>query len=409
MNKISSIIKLGLVSTVVLIGSSGCMSTAPKNNSPEKEAMLKMLVQKMSDVSVRTQKEERVVTKKNLISESSLVSKVNSYPKNIDGVKFTKRKDGFSINEESVYLDPEGKIVNYGYDWKNGSFFYLIQVSDSSYKIKFNRVASNKPSLDIAYVTKGSNSYSIETVSGKKFNGQGLILTSKGFIVTRENSAFIYTVGKETKNFTTPTGWHIAYFQNGDVASTEFLLLERDVETKSSSSNPLGQLSELFTAAKELGNSLGINKKQDYKLVDLNNPSTGHLINITLGDKEVQSFSNCKRQNRFVQKCSQMDVRNSLYEPNGLKNFSHYYWSVTWFKGKNTIFSVSKESSHRKIYIRDLKTGKTVEAASRITGFPEFSATQDKNGLVKILVNGGFLPSVGNKNAEKFLTENPKI
>jgi hypothetical protein len=405
MKKISSVVKLGLVSGVLVVGFGGCVSSSQNNNSPEKKAMMKMLMQRMSAMPINAKREKQTPIKKDLINESTLISKLETYPKTSNGVKFQKRKDGFTINGKSVYLDPEGKIVNYGYDWKDGSFFYLIKISDSSYKIKFNRVSSNKPSLDIAYVKKGNGNYLIETVSGKKFNGQGLILTSKGFIVTREGSAFIYNVGKETKNFATPTGWHIAYFQNGNIASTQFLLLERDVE-KQNSSNPLA---DFWTATKELGNALGISKKEDYKLIDLNNPSKGYLINITLGDKEIQTLSECKRQNKFVQRCSQMDTRNSLYEPNGLKNFSHYYWSITWFKGKNTIFSISKESTNRKIYIRDLKTGKTVEVASRITGFPEFTAVQNKDGLVEIFVNGGFLPNVGNKDAESFLAENPDI
>ncbi len=87
----------------------------------------------------------------------------------------------------------------------------------------------------------------------------------------------------------------------------------------------------------------------------------------------------------------------------------NYYWAITWFKGKNSIFSVTKEASDRKIYIRDLNTGKTVEVASRITGFLGFDAVQDKNGLVKIYVDGGLWPSIKNSDAETFLKENPDI
>jgi len=60
-------------------------------------------------------------------------------------------------------------------------------------------------------------------------------------------------------------------------------------------------------------------------------------------------------------------------------------------------------------YILDLKTGKTVDVTSRIIGFPEFTEILDKNGLVKIYVSGDFLPNIGNKDAEKFLKENPDI
>lgn len=405
MKKILSVTKVTLLSSLLAFGLGGCVSSGEKS-SPEKTAMLKMLMARMSNVPTNQNIEKKAsIQKRELISESELLNSLESYPKSSSGVKFEKRKDGFTINGKSVYLDPEGEIVNYGYDWKDGSFFYLIKISDGNYKIKFNRVGSNKPSLDIAYVEKGRSNYLVETVSGKKFNGQGLILTSKGFIVTREGSAFIYNVGQNSKNFATPNGWHIAYFQNGDVASTQFLLLEKDVEVENSS-NPL---SGLWNATKELGNTLGISKKEDYKLVNLNNPQEGYLINVTLGDKQIHLYSDCKRQNRFVQRCSQMDSRNSLYEADGSKNATHYFWAITWFKGKDTIFSVTQESGYKKIYVRNLKTGKTVEIASRITGFPEFSAVQDKNGLVKVYVSGGLLPNVQNTDAEELLKNNPDI
>jgi len=403
--KILLVGKLALLSSLIVFGLSGCLSSG-QNTSPEKTAMLKMLMGRMSSVPTNRNVEKKATAqKRELISESELENRLKNYPKGSSGVKFEKRKDGFTINGESVYLDPEGEIVNYGYDWKDGSFFYLIKISEGNYKIKFNRVGSNKASLDIAYVEKGRSNYLVETVSGKKFNGQGLILTSKGFIVTREGSAFIYNVGKNSKNFATPKGWHIAYFQNGNVASTQFLLLEKDIEVENSS-NPLAGL---WSATKELGNTLGISKKEDYKLVNLNNPKEGYLINVTLGDKQIHLYSQCKRQNRFVQKCSQMDSRNSLYEAGGSKNATHYFWAITWFKGKDSVFSVTQESGYKNIYVRNLKTGKTVEVASRITGFPEFSAIQDKNGLVKVYVSGGLLPNVQNTDAEKLLQNNPDI
>ena len=157
-------------------------------------------------------------------AQSSLAQKVSTYLKSEKGVKFKKMRDGFAINGDDVYLDPEGEIVNYGYNWKDGSFTYIIKLSKTEFKIKFNRVESNKESIDIANLTRKGSSFFVETKTGEKFRGKGLILTSKGFIVTRNNSAFIYTAGEKTKQFTAPSGWHIAYFQNGDVASIFFYL-----------------------------------------------------------------------------------------------------------------------------------------------------------------------------------------
>ncbi len=387
--KRSLILKFSLIS-ILIVGLSGCMGGTQKN--------LRVAHTKYINA-----------TPEQVKAQASLAQMVSKYPKSKQGVKFEKLKDGFTINGDEAYLDPEGEIVNYGYNWKDGSFSYLIKLSGDTFKIKFNRVNSNQESIDVATLQRRGSTFFVETKTGEKFRGSGLILTSNGFIVTRKSSAFIYTVGEKTKRFTTPSGWHIAYFQNGDVASTNFLLLEKNKEKESGGMFAKTAIGELWTATKELGNALGINSKEDYMLINIDNPSKTYPINITLGDKEVALYSQCERQNRYVRKCDKMDMRVSLYQPNGLKNTSHYYWSVQWFQGKNTIYSITKESTHKKVLIRDLNSGKTVEAAYRLTGFPEFSTKQDDNGVVKLHVEGGLLPSVDIVDAEELLNKNPDV
>ena len=386
MKKISSILKLGLVSAVV-VGFSGCIGGGALSKN------------------IRVAKTKYInTTSEQINAQSSLAQKISTYPKSKHGVKFKKMRDGFAINGDDVYLDSEGEIVNYGYNWKDGSFCYAIKLSENQFKIKFNRVGSSKESIDIANLTKKGSIFFVETKTGEKFRGQGLILTSQGFIVTRNNSAFIYTIGEKTKQFTAPSGWHIAYFQNGDVASTKFLLLEKNANYQKGNS-----LMEFLNATKELGAIFGLTKKQDYMLISMDNPTKHYLFNITLGDKEVEVLSQCKRQNRYINLCDQVDYKQSLYQQNGLRNFEHYYWSIAWFQGKNTAYSITKEYSDRKVLIRDLDTGKTVEAANRISGFNSFTPIQDSSGVVKMHVDSGLLEGVDIDDVEKFLAENPDI
>jgi len=337
------------------------------------------------------------------LSESILKNNISQYPKVNIGVKFDKRMDGFTINGDDIYVDPEGQIVNYGYNWKDGSFFYLVQVSATQYKIKFNRVNSNKESMDIAYVEKRGGNVSVQTVTGKNIKGNGLILTSVGFLVIRGDTAFIYTAGEGQKTFKSPSGWHIADFQNGDVASTNFLLLEKTVD-KASAGN---SFKALINSTKELFQTIGLTTKEDYMLISLDDNSKQYLFDITLGDKEIALYSQCRQsKHKYIDYCDKVDFRQSVFQPNGLKNFSHYYWNINWFRGKNTIFSITKEASHAKVLIRDLNTGKIVKAAYRLTGFPEFQAKQDSDGVVKIHVSGGLFPNVDIEDSEQFLAKN---
>jgi len=390
----------------------GCYSSS--NNSSaltaeQKQALFNALMKKMQQpnsevettVLQSSQSIHSVKARPEVITENDLLEKINSYPKLNGGVHFTQRVDGFVINNTSVYVDYEGQIVKYGYNWQNGNIFYIIQTTPNRYKIKFQRANSGMEPLDIADVERNGRIFRVMTVTGKTINGSGIIPTSEGFMVLRKDSAFIYRVGHGVTTFVSPKGWHIALFQNGDVASTNFILLERNKEQETS--NPF---SDLVNSTKELGNSLGLLEKSDYMLVNVFNPNEKQLINITLGEKEVALYSQCQQTNRYIRKCQNMDMKESLYQPNGLKNFNHYYWNIDWFVGKDRVFSVTKEANNKKVLITDLKTGKQVEAAYRLTGFPEFSADQDKNGRVSIHVEGGLLPSVDIPDAEEFLEKN---
>ena len=401
---------ISLLSTVaalaIITGCSGksyepqSVSLSPQEAAELKQALLKKL---RSDFSPQSQETAAPVQKTGndnipIVSEEELKAKVEKLPLSTTGVKFTKRRDGFMINDTNAYIDPEGAIVNYGYDWKNGTFSYMIETAPGHYKIKYNTAENKNDAVEIATVKRSGNKYFVTTASGKKLSGKGLILTSKGFIVIRDATAFTYNAGEGVYNFIAPKGWHIASFQNGDVASTHFMLLERD--QKASSGSRLNPFADLLKSTQELGNALGVMQKNDYMLISLNNPKQRHMLNITLGEKDVALYSECRNTSRYYQKCDQMDMRESLYQPNGLKNFNHYYWNVTWFSGKDKVFAVTKESNNRNVNVIDLESGKKVTMASRVTGFPEFEAVQDNTGTVKVHVAGGFLPSVDISSAE---------
>lgn len=380
-----------------MLALSGCGGPTPEEQAM-REKMMNRFMASMNKKPTHIQTKE--IKQENIISEEELAQKINAYPKIASGVKFTKLKDGFKINDKDIFIDPEGSIVNYGFNWKNGDVTYMIQTSPSQYKLKYTRVLSNMEPTTIANVTKNGSMQSIMTVTGKRLSTKGMILTSKGFATVRKNSAFIYEPGKALNTFTTPKGWHIAQFQNGDLASTKHILLEKTVDPDTKSNSFL----DFIESTKELGNSLGINDKEDYMLVSIENSEKTFPINITIGSKNVGQYSDCEQSNSLVRKCNNVDFTESLYTNEGLPNTGHYYWAILWFTtGDGEAILATRENTQRSVIITDLTTGTKKEAAYRVTGFPELMAEQDSHGHIKVIAGGGIFPDEVIEDAEAFI------
>ncbi len=398
-------IKVLSVSIATAVLMSGCMGGPTPEEKRQQEAyrqqMMQMVMQGMQQNLSQPEPEvQQTVAPFTTISEAELKKQFKSFDTISSGVKFTKYDDGFSINDSSRYIDPEGKIVSYGYDWKTGDVTYIIETAQNSFKIKFMRALTEQSPIDIANVTRSGKLLKVHTVTGKKFTSTGLILTSKGFITLRNDTAFEYKIGGKTKSFSAPEGWHIAKFQNGDVASTNYLLLEKNVEVDDND----GGISELISSSKSVLNSFGVMDKNDYMLININNTKERHLLDIDMSDKDVGTYSQCEQMNSYVRKCDNVSFSESLYDNNGLPNVGHYYWRIMWYSTKDgRVIAVTKEATHKKVFITDLTTGKKVEAAYRVTGFPELTTSQDRTGKIKVIAGGGLFSDVIIEDAEKFL------
>ena len=364
-------IKVLSVSIVTAVLMSGCMGGPTPEEKRQQDAyrqqMMQMMMQGMQQNLSQPEPEvQKTVAPLATISDAELKKQFESFDTISSGVKFTKYDDGFSINDSSRYMDPEGKIVSYGYDWKTGDVTYMIESDQNSFKIKFMRALTEQSPIDIANVTRSGKLLKVRTVTGKQFTSTGLILTSQGFITLRNATAFEYQIGKKTKSFAAPKGWHIAKFQNGDVASTNYLLLEKNVEVDDND----GGISGLISSSKSVMNSFGMMDKNDYMLINIDNTKEQHLLDIDMSDKDVGTYSQCEQMNSYVRKCDNVSFSESLYDNNGLPNVGHYYWRIMWYSTKDgRVLSVTKEAAHKKVIIADLATGKKVEAAYRVTGF----------------------------------------
>jgi hypothetical protein len=232
-------------------------------------------------------------------------------------------------------------------------------------------------------VYKNNQGYRIETVDGQVMAGSAFIPTSNGVIVSRGSSAFEYKIGDTIKGVSIPRGWSIAKFQKGDVDSSGLILLERDKEAKRKAAG-FGNLLSDFS---EMGRSFGLAEIFDYALYDISS-NQSVLLNMSLNDKQITVLKNCVRQNDYLNKCSDSDSYDSLYENDGRRNRLHYFWSLDWFNTPAGPMAVY--NSGTKLLAVDVKGGKKITLFERTLGVNDFMLQQASSGKVSVDVQLGF-------------------
>lgn len=318
-------------------------------------------------------------------TEADFAAAFDKWKKLDSGVRFERFRDGFSING-TRYIDPEGTIVAYGFDAQSGDFTYLAQYNNGQYILKSGRAYSDGDPIEIGKAEKRGIQWTVTTTTGKKFSGYRLIPLSRGFIVARENTGFRYVPGKGATSIAAPEQFAIAALQNGDVSSTGYILLERITEGGGSGGGSIG---ELFSAVQSLGSTLGVGKKEDYALLNID---TGKsiAINISLDDKRVQIMSACRKRNFVFAECEKMDSYESLFQANGMRNMTHYFWRINWFNAGGRPILVSQEGGLSQVTATDLGSGRKLTLFERTLGIAAFSATQGTDGKISVSAKLGF-------------------
>lgn len=319
-------------------------------------------------------------------TEADLATAFSKFPVLAEGVQFERFRDGFSVNGKR-YIDPEGKISSYAFDPQSGDFTYLAEAHTGEFILKSGRALSTEEPVTIATAYQQGPLWQVSTATGKRFTGYRLIPSSRGFVVARDNTGFRYVPGSGTTNIVAPEAYSIAALQNGDIANTGYILLERTPE--SNGTQPGNSLGALFSSVKSLGNTLGLGKKEDYALLQI---ESNRLVpvSVSLEDKQVQVMSMCKQKNILIAKCQQMDTFESAYEPNGSRHLSHYFWRINWFNVPGRPILVSQEGGLSKISATDLNSGKKVILFERTLGIANFSTVQHANGKISVTAQLGF-------------------
>lgn len=317
------------------------------------------------------------------VSEAELSTLIAPASKGNAAVSVESQRDGFLINGQP-FVDPEGRITAHTADSYSGNITYIIQQSPYTMQIKYMNAASGVAPLVIAQGQMGQYGWQLNTASGKAISGTQVITTSRGFLVTRDSAAFLYVPGVGVTNISAPRGFEIAAFQNGDVATTGFILLERPMV----SAQRGNEIAQLGNSIASLGALLGTNKKEDYMLLNVKTGKT-FAINAENDGKNVRSMSNCVRKNRYVNQCSSTSTRESLYRNDGSANLFHYYWRIRWFQTEKGPMLVAQERGVAEINLVDLVTGKKVSAFQRGLGIAGYAVKQNPDGKIQIVAQMG--------------------
>jgi hypothetical protein len=374
-NKTTILLMIFLMTVVA-----GCAMMVPQPSAEQMERQ-RQILSSIYNRQQQQQQKQPESPQEPFVSEDDLAKKIASLPTVTRGIDFVQKKDGFEYNGKR-YLDPEGVIVSYGFDPMTGNATYLAQTSDNAFVIKFVRVGTNTDPITIARADNSNAAWTVQTVTGKKLSGLAVTPLSRGFAVTRDATTFIYSPGAALNSVAAPDGFTIADFQHGEVEQTRYVLVERIVDDSDA-----GGLKGVINKTKSLGATLGLNKKEDYILVNIDDNSKIPL-NIDVDGKSIAVHSNCKKKNAFINDCKNVNFYQSLYQDNGLPNSSHYYWQIAWFNGQAGPFFVIKEGS--SVYIQDIKTGKRVEALHRTLGINWMIARRTSEGKVEINAQLGF-------------------
>lgn len=317
-----------------------------------------------------------------IMTQEELGVKVNALGHAKGFVIFAQKKEGFAINQRN-YMDPEAKIIKYGFDGTTGMVTYLAEVVPGQYIIKTMQTQNQAEPISIASARHIGGTWEVSTVTGKRLTGQEIVMGSRGFVLNRENGAIIYDAVTGMKTASLPDGYKIADFQNGDALQTRYVLLEA-LKSDDQNENVIGSF-------KALGSHFGLSKKEDYVLMNID---TDKLIRFNISS-ESKNQSECiqkgKQINAFVGKCEKSVSFESLYDKFGMPNVGHYYWRVMWVNtpsGKT--IAVTIEDGVKRLMATDLLSGKKVLLKERLMGINQFKMRQEADGKIFVDVQLGF-------------------
>lgn len=392
------IARFSLLPTVAALALCGALQAQAQTQQPDPNQLMQMLMQRMQQQQQGggqmpypgyAQQQQPQQQRPAAIPEAQLAEQIGGWAAGQGPYAVEGFRDGFSIGGDRV-LDPEGVILKYAVDSQTGDAAYLAEMGPGQYVIKVMRYGTGAP-LTVATARRQQGVWTVETVTGVRVAGNGLNLSPRGFNIARENAMFMYTAGAGLKSFGLPENFMLAAHQNGNVAATRWVLLEKRRETKEAEGGVLAgtALGGLFGAVKQLGATVGVTKGDaDYALYHLESRKTLPL-HISLDDKQAQFLSQCRQRNRWIAQCDRLDLVESLYGQDGMPNRQHYYWRLAWYATSQGPVALTMEDNISKLEAISLADERRVTVFSRALGIANWNSRQLPDGRVGVSAQMG--------------------
>lgn len=334
------------------------------------------------------------------LTEDALARKIADLGAGKPGTKIESARDGLKL-DGMPYLDPQGQIKSFAFDSISGDITYAIRAGDT-WIYKFMKAGSDADPVTIATGHMSpSSGWQINTLTGKQLAGDTVVPISRGLMIGRAGATFRYEPGKGSKGAAMPDGWVMAQFQRGNVGGTRFILIERIDDSASG-----GGLGSLLSAVQKIGATVGLSKKEDYALLNLDTGKQ-YPLNVQVDGKLRTVMSNCRKRNAVVNECSSSTSFESLYSEIG-RNWGHYYWKINWYNTPSGPVAVSMENGVTDAYLLDLQTGKKVQAFHRGLGLTTLDSVQSPDGKLTLMADWMF-ETHKIDDALAYLRDNPDV
>jgi len=382
-----------LLSVAIALGIaavSGCASQQPPM-TPEQQEMARQMQQALiarmqaGTNQILAQQShtgtQAVPAVQEVLSEQELLEKIRAVQGGGEPVAIERVRDGLRIGGRP-YLDPEGEIINFSANALTGDIVYALKDRGDAIKFKYLSAAGAQDAVTIGSSTRDAGQVTVKSATGQTLAGNDIVGTSVGVLVTRQGSAFHYVPGSGVDSLVVPDGYRVAPMQKGDFGSTGYILIEKIPEEK-------GSLQELTGIFSSLGETVGLSEADGYMLLHAETGRTVKL-DISIDDKDVYEYSNCKRQNDFVNKCADMSSYESIYRKDGSRNQGHYFWRVDWMQTPQGPFAVVQEAGTRKINVVNLESGVKATVLERTLGISSYNLYQAPDGTISINAQMGF-------------------
>ncbi len=295
-------------------------------------------------------------------SESDMKAEIDKLPliPINTGVLFRKQEDGFTVNGKR-FIDYEGEIDTFVFNGLSGNVTYVVETGEKDYTIKVARPSVSDKTITIATAKKERNTWKVHTKTGKNLTGSRLLMTSKGFVVIRKSTGFLYIPGEEIQSFTIPKGYTVAKYQTGDIYSTNLILIEKIQERTNS-------FGGLLSTTRGIAGIFGGDGNEDYALYNINNKKVISLNIDYSGDQKPYKYIN--QGNKSI-------------------NALHYYWRIEWFKVPSGTYIVFVPNGIRKVNAIHAETGLKTTIFESALGFESIYSFIQENGKIKIIADMG--------------------